>query len=152
MADGRSEKEIREFYGRWKALVFCFCVMFLGEEKRASEVTGQAFLRYLREGPDAASDQLPCDLIRFALGEAREWCAIPTHLGRSNGSSLREAILRLPCEQRAVFILRNVLRMDRGAVSEATGLPIRRMSELWLQSMLAVREQLPTGYIKEPMG
>jgi hypothetical protein len=42
--------------------------------------------------------------------------------------------------------------MDRGAVSEATGLPIRRMSELWLQSMLAVREQLPTDYIKEPMG
>lgn len=151
MAIGRSEEDIRKFYDRWKALVFRFCVMFLGDEKRASEVTGQAFLRFMKEAPDAAIDQLPHGLVRFALEAASQWCASLTHLGRTDGSSLREAILRLPCEQRAVFILRNVLGMDREAVAEATGLTIPRISELWLRSMLAVREQLPRDFFKEPM-
>ena len=149
MTVGRREAEIREFYDRWKASVFRFCVLFLGDEERASEATGKAFLRYMREAPDAASDQLPRGLVGFALEAAREWCASPADLARSDGSSLREAILRLPCEQRAVFLLRNVLGMDRQAVSEVTGLTTRRISELWLKSMLALREQLPRDFFKE---
>lgn len=145
----RSEKQVREFYDRWKAPVFRFCVLFLGDKKRAADATGQAFLRYVKETPDAANNQLPHGLVRLALEAARQVCVTPDPLSRSGGVPLQEAILTLPCEQRAVFILRNVLGMDRRDVSEVTGHSLRQVSELWTRSMLTLREQLPKEFFKE---
>lgn len=151
MAFARSEKEVRAFYERWKGLVFRICLLFLGNEERATDATAQAFAGYVRDHAELAIDKLPPLLVRLALGVTRSWCAAHVPPASRDGDSLQGAILRLPCEQRAVFILRNVLGMDRQDVSEATGLSLQLIGELWIRSMLTLRERLPREFFKEQM-
>ncbi len=149
MVLARSEKDVRAFYDRWKGSVFRFCLLFLGNEERATDATAQAFAGYVRDQAELAIDKLPPLLVRLALGATRSWCAAPVPPASGDGDSLQGVILRLPCEQRAVFILRNVLGMGRQEVSDATGLSLQQTSELWVRSMLALREQLPREFFKE---
>lgn len=146
---GTSEKKIHEFYDRWKAPVFRLCVLFLGDEERATDATGQAFLRYVKEIPDASNNQLPHGLVRLALEAARQLCVTPAPLARSGGLSFQEAILMLPCEQRAAFILRSVLGLNVEAISEAMGLGSNLVRSLWFQAVLRLRELLPTKFFVE---
>jgi len=151
MAFARNEKEVRAFYDSWKAPVFRFCLLFLGSEEQAGDATVRAFTGYLREHGELEAAKLPVLLVRLALEGARGSCGALVSTGSRNGDSLQQAILRLPCEQRAVFILRNVLGMDRRDVSEVTGFSLQRVSELWTRSMLTLREQLPKEFFKEQM-
>lgn len=145
----KTEKEVRGFYERWKAPIFCLCVLFLGDEQRASEATGQAFLRYVKENPDAANNQLPHGLVRLALEAARELCVSPAPLPGSDGPSFQEAILMLSCEQRAVFILRSVLGVSVEAIADVMGLESNRARNLWFQAAMRLRELLPTKFFEE---
>lgn len=151
MAVARSEKECRAFYDRWKVPVYTFCRLFLGNEERALDATVQAFANYMREEARFETNKMPPRLIGLALEATHLWCALSAQPAGTDGLSFRDAILRLPCEQRAVFILRNVLGMDRQDVSEVTGLSLQQISELWTRSMLTLREQLPRQFFKEQM-
>ncbi len=148
MTEERSEKQVRDFYRQWSRPVFAFCRLFLGEEKDGEEAAREAFLAYFRQGLSLALDQLPVQLLRCALDAVRDKCASVEQRKATNGT-LEHAILLLPCEQRAVFILRNVLCLDAAAVAVVTRLPSEQVRQLWIQSMLAVRELLPRDFFKE---
>jgi len=148
MAFARSEKEVRAFYERWKGPVFRFCLLFLGSEERAVEATIRAFSRYVRDPAHWEANKLPAALMHPALERARGACAaVPAASG--DGDSPPQAILRLPCEQRAVFIPRSVLGMDRQDISELTGLSLQQVSELWARSVLTLRKRLAREFFRE---
>lgn len=148
MTEESLEKEIRDFYRRWSRLLFAFCRLFLGDEQDGEEATRQAFLAYFRQGLPVVSDRLPVDLLRCALDAVRDKCALVDPRNATDGT-LEHAILLLPCEQRAVFILRNALNVDAASVAVVTGLASEQIGQLWIRSMLAVRELLPRDFFKE---
>lgn len=143
-----SEKEIRDFYRRWSRSIFAFCCLFLGSAERGESATREAFLAYVREASVLSSSTLPVGLLRCALDAMRDGCVL-VDPRKSTAGTLEQAILRLPCEQRVVFILRNVLRVDTNSVAAVTGLRLDQVRQLWMQSMLAVREVLPREFFKE---
>lgn len=144
----RSEKEIRGFYERWKVPVFTFCRLFLGDEQRAHGVTRRAFLAYFRGGHPLELTQMPDSLLRCVLESPKHQCA-PSRLHQADGKALEGALLSLPCEQRAVFILRSVLAIPNKSVAVATGFPPERVKELWIQGLLRLRSLLPKNFSKE---
>jgi DNA-directed RNA polymerase specialized sigma24 family protein len=73
---------------------------------------------------------------------------LPVSQAGLRGQSLREKILCIPCDQRAVFILRSALGMADSSVALATGLPVERMRSVWLSSLLNLRELLPRGFFE----
>ena len=148
MNEESSEKEIRDFYRRWSRSIFAFCCLFLGSAERGEAATREAFLVYVRQASVLSSGPLPAGLLRCALDAMRDRCVLADPRADTAGT-LQQAILRLPCEQRAVFILRNVLRVDAASVAAMTGLRLDQVRQLWMQSMLAVREVLPRDFFKE---
>jgi DNA-directed RNA polymerase specialized sigma24 family protein len=148
MNEETPEKQVRDFYRRWNKQVFAFCRLFLGDEERGQKAAREAFLAYFRQRLSLASDQLPMDLFRCALGVVRDQCALADP-HKAADETLEHAILLLPCEQRAVFILRNVLNVDTVAVADVTRLPVEQVRRLWMESMLAIRELLPRDFFKE---
>ena len=148
MPSPKSEEEVREFYRRWGAQVVTFCRLFLGDDRLAEHATADAFVLYLRRGLALESRQLPSLLLRCAVSAAKERC--------SSGDGpieetpdLRSAILFLPCEQRAVFILRCVLGLDSPSVAMATGLASNNVQRLWVESLLHIRGLLSKESPKE---
>lgn len=148
MTEGRSEKYIQDFYRRWSRPVFAFCRLFLGDEERGEATTREAFLAYFKQGFPLGFDQLPPALLRCAHDVVKDKCALVDPLKATN-RALEHAILLLPCDQRAVFILRNVLNVDTPSVAVVTGLPSEQVRHLWIQSLLVVRELLPRDFFKE---
>lgn len=144
----RSEKEVRDFYEGWKVPVFTFCRLFLGDEQRAHDVELEAFLAYFRGGRPLELTQLPDSLLRCMLESAKHQCA-PSRLQQIDGKVLEDALLCLPCEQRAVFILRNVLGVPDKSVAVATGFSPERVRELWVQGLIRLRSLLPENCFKE---
>jgi len=88
--------------------------------------------------------QLPDSLLRCVLESAKHQCA-PSRLQQADG----KALLYLPCEQRAVFILRNVLGVPEKSVAVATGFSPERVRELWIQGLIQLRSLLPKDFLKE---
>ena len=144
----RSEKEARAFYKRWKVPVFTFCRIFLGDEQRAQDVALEGFLAYFRGDHPLELTQLPDPLLRCVLESARNQCA-PGRLQQVDAKGLEVALLTLPCEQRAVFILRNVLGVPDKSVAIATGFTPERVRELWVQGLFRLRNLLPENSFKE---
>ena len=144
----RSEKEVHAFYRQWASPVFDFCRLFDGDPVRAEEATAEAFLNYLRRGFALDLDRLPDLLLRSAVDACKHRC-FPRNRETLAGRDLWSAILLLPCDQRAVFILRDVLEMDEEATAVAIGLPRQQVRELRLQSLLGVRELLSKNMLME---
>jgi len=144
----QSQKEVRAFYERWKVHMFTFCRLFLGDEKRAHDVAPEAFLAYLREGRPLERTQLPDSLLRCVLESAKHQCA-PGRLPQADGKALDRALLSLPCEQRAVFILRSVLAVPDASIASATGFSPERVRKLWVQGLFQLRNLLPENSFKE---
>jgi len=134
--------EVKVFYDRWKSSVFRFCCFFLGYKDLANECTREAFASYLREKLVLQSSALSPRLMGFALAAVKRR-ALPVSQANPRGQSLREKILCIPGDQRAVFILRSVLGLADSSVALATGLPVERMRSLWLSSVFHLREMLP---------
>lgn len=148
MTEGRSEKQVEDFYRRWSRPVFAFCQLFVGSQEGGEEAAREVFLVYFRRGLPLELDQLPAPLLRCALDVLKEKCALVDRQNRRNGT-LAGVILLLPCEQRAVFILRNVLRVEIASVAAATGMTEEQVRHIWFRSILAVREFLPRSFFKE---
>lgn len=148
MSVTRSEQEIKAFYDRWKGPVLTFCRLFLGEESGAEETAAEAFLGYVRQGCALDTGKLPVLLLKCVVVAAKARCTL-ARASAVNGPYLRRAILALPCEQRAIFILRDVLGQDVAATAIATGLPHPQVRKLWCSALLRVRELLPREFFKE---
>lgn len=141
----RQAHEIKAFYDRWKTSVFRFCCLFLGCKDLANECMREAFLNYLREKLALQTSALPSRLMGFALAAVERRSVRPA---RANGPSqnLPETLLSIPCDQRAVFILRSVLGMSDLSVALATGFPVERMRGLWRRSLFSLRAMLPRKF------
>jgi DNA-directed RNA polymerase specialized sigma24 family protein len=148
MTERRSEKEVEGFYRRWSRPVLAFCRLFVGNQEGGEEAAREVFLAYFRQGLSLELDQWPVPLLRCSLNVLKEKCALVDRQNARNGT-LEGVILLLPCEQRAVFVLRNVLRVETASVAAATGMPEEQVRNIWIQSMLAVRELLPRSFFEE---
>lgn len=144
----RRKKEVRAFYDRWKVPVFSFCRLFFGDKERANEATVEAFLSYLRADFPLEAVSLPDSLLRSAVDAVRRRCSLRSP-EQADGKTVESAILLLPCDQRAVFILRNVLEIPERSVAAATGLPAEQVHTLWIQALMRVRIRLPEHFFKE---
>ncbi len=141
-------REFNVFYERWNTSVFRFCCLFLGCQDLASECTCEAFSDYLREKSVLQTSTLPPRLMGLALAAVKRRAANISQANRS-GQSLPEKVLCIPCDQRAVFILRSVLGMSDSSVALATSLPVQRVRGLWLQSLFRLRELLPRKFFQK---
>ena len=139
---------VEAFYNRWKAPVYRVCLVFLGGEGTASECTARAFFDYIRQDGSLELTAMPARLLGLALSVVRERCAVAS---KPNGeaSNLTEGVLMLPCEQRAVLILRSVLGLSVEAISDAMGLGSNRARSLCFQAALRLRELVPKEFFEE---
>ena len=104
-------REVEAFYQRWGPDVFAFCRLFLGDEKQAEIVCSKAFLTFYRESTRLpVTGELPSRLAGLAYQAMQPCRAGPSEI--VNERSLENCILLLDCRQRAIFIMRNVLRMS----------------------------------------
>jgi DNA-directed RNA polymerase specialized sigma24 family protein len=139
-AENRSSFQVEEFYRRWKAPVFTFCCLFLGDQYLAGDATSRAFLSFYRQHRELEGDQLPPPLIGAArtvvyrLASLRSGPAVVTRAA-GDAQPLTDAILNLAADERTVFILRTVLNVDSAAISAATGLPLESVHELWRSAL-----------------
>ena len=142
-------QEIESFCNRWKHPVFGFCHIFLGSEGAAEESTSLAFVDYFREHDRAFDmDALPPALLEAAFCAVRKRC----HAVRKTSGckeTLEEAVLVLPCNQRAVFILRTVLGLDAEVASKIMGLSSGEIVTTWMAALLRLRTLLPKRFFKE---
>jgi len=138
--NGRSSFQLEEFYRRWKAQVFTFCFLFLGDRHLAGDATSRAFLSYYRQRRELELSQLPSPLISAALPVVYRLASLrsgPAVVTRAAGDArpLTDAILDLDGDERTVFILRTVLKMDPAPISAATGFALERVLELWRSAL-----------------
>jgi DNA-directed RNA polymerase specialized sigma24 family protein len=144
----KAEQEIRGFYDRWKSQVYTLCLLFPDDEKTAEEAVTEAFATFLRTKGSLLPDGLPAGLLASAVASLHRRCAGVT-ASRSADQSLKPALLRLRCEQRAVFILRDVLGLEEGVVAAATRLPSNQVRALRFAALMQLRELLPKDFLEE---
>lgn len=140
-----SETDIHDFYRRWSPQVCAFCRLFLGDPSRAEEATARAFLAYVERDLDLDFGELPDDLLRFAWEAGKHYDETRPSLV-ANGRDLGKAILLLPFEERAVFILRSVMGMDELDVGTVLDFPLQKVRETWMRALLELRRLLPTSF------
>jgi DNA-directed RNA polymerase specialized sigma24 family protein len=136
MADRRSETELRQFYERWAAVVDTFCRLYLGNPTVAEEVVTESFLQYFRRELPLWLDHVPTALMSLALEESN--CRVDVAEGEA-GSDFEWAMLRLPPDQRAVFILHGVLGLQLPWVAAVTRIGYAEVCRLWVCSLLQLR-------------
>lgn len=138
---------IQKFYQRWSPKVFGFCRLLLGEGISAEAVTASAFRAYLERELDLDVLRMPEELLAFAWDLSRQ-CPEPSEKPATNGS-LSDAILLLPLEERAVFVLRSILAVDELDAGSILGLPLATLRRTWFRAVRHLREFLPTNFYKE---
>lgn len=139
--------EIKAFYDRWNPSVFRFCCLFLGYRDLAAECAAEAFLSYLREKHVLQTGALPSRLMALALAAVQR-CSAHASQAIPPSEELPAKVLRIPSDQRAVFIMRSVLGMADSSVALAIGVPVESMRRLWRRSLLNLRKILPTGFFE----
>lgn len=144
----RNEEEVRTFHDRWGGSVLRFCRLFYGDDTRAQEATIKVFLIYLRAENSLNQDRIAVALLRIAVKVVRDRCMVSS-ARKADDQSFPRAILALPCEQRAVFILRYVLQLDTATVASIAGVVEETVRKVSFQALLKIRELLPREFFKE---
>ena len=132
----RDEDELQQFYERWAPHVMSFCRLYTGDSQTAQTVVEQTFLKYFRAELPLRIDHLPTALMSLAVEESND-------SGDGGGpdvdSDFEWAILRLPPEERAVFILHGTLDLHLPWVAAITRTPFAVVSQLWVRALLQLR-------------
>lgn len=144
----RNEEEVHVFHDRWVASVLLFCRLFLGDDTQAQEPAIDVFLIFLRENNSLELGHIPLALLRTAVKVVRGRCMV-NRAPKTNAQSLPSALLALPCEQRAIFILRHVLQLDTATVASVAGIFEEAVHKMSFQALLRIRELLPRKFFKE---
>lgn len=148
MIPARSEDEIYNFYTAWSRAVFGFCRLLCGDDQKAEGVAQKAFHEYLRRGLGTDPDRTPALLFTYALEAARETCPA-SGLTLATTSQLREAVLFLPIEERAVFVLRDVMDLDEAIVGKIIDIPIQEVGKRRIRSLLRLRQVMSEEFFQE---
>lgn len=139
MNEQRREDELRRFYDRWAPTVATFCRLYLGDSEAADKVTARAFLDYFRADSPLHLDHIPATLLSMALAESDctddsgEWDV---------ESDFDWAILGLPPDERAVFILHGVLGLQLPWVAAVTRSPFATVQQLWVRALINLRMRI----------
>ena len=144
----RNEEMVKAFYDRWSTDVFTFCRLFLGDETAAEKATAEAFLCYVRSGQSLSENQVLAVLLESVVTPVRHWFS-PRRDQAGSSNTVNDAILRLPSQERKIFILRCVLQLDAESTHIATGLPEKEIRQVVFHALLKLRELLPRDLIKE---
>jgi DNA-directed RNA polymerase specialized sigma24 family protein len=138
-------QQVEAFYKRWSPDVFVFCRLFLGNEPTAELLTSEAFLNFYRTSSlMPTSGEVPPQLVGAAF-QAMQPCQPELDIAPPN-SALEKCILLLDCQQRAAFIMRNVLGMTWPGVASAMKLSVEQVKQHWLKAMLRLRDLLPRDF------
>jgi hypothetical protein len=137
------------FYRRWSPKVFGFCSLLLGNKVSAETVTAQAFRGYFERDLEPELVRLPDELMALAWDLCRPIASEGQGFGNGNSEKLDAAILRLPVEERAVFILRNVMAVDELDAGSILGLSLAALRRTWFRAMVDLRKLVPANFRKE---
>ena len=136
MQERRDEIELQQFYALWAPHVTLFCRLYTGDSEVAETVAAKTFLRYAQSELPLALDGMPSILMALALVESTR--------SRDGGgadvdSDFEWAVLSLPPDERAVFILHGTLGLPLPSVAAITQLPFSAVDQLWARALLQLR-------------
>lgn len=138
-----------EFCTRWRKPVFAFCRMFLGDGAAAEELACEVLLAFCRQRSSRLDDrELLARTLGFALRAAHKY-RVESHRPLPSASQLEVAMQDLPYLERAVVIMRSLLRMDWESVALASALPQAQAHEVWVRGFFQLNELLQKGLSKE---
>lgn len=140
---------LQEFCSRLRRPVFAFGQAFLGNGAAAEQLTCDVLLAVYRRRDGRLSDR---ELVPRALGIAfrstQNYQPVSDRL-LQNVSPLEIGVLSLPRLERAVVIMRNLLRMDWESIGLATDLSKARAHEVWVRGVVQLNGLLNNGFSKE---
>ena len=124
-----------EFYPRLRKSVFAFCRMFLGDGPAAEDLHARCW-RPVTEAlvPGLANPELLPRAMAIAVRATQKYQ--PQASGPLQfESALEAAIQSLPCMERMIVIMRNLLHMDWESVALATDLPRKQAQKCGPQNL-----------------
>ena len=136
-----------EFCNRWKKDVFAFCRMFLGDGAAAEERTCEALVACYHERGlrmSAPLEVLPRVLNRAM--RATKGCRNGRFQSSSSASRLEKALQQLPATERAVVIMRNLMRLDWEPVALGTDLSPAEAHSVWVRAIFQLNELLQRDF------
>lgn len=142
--------DAEEFCNRWKRDVFVFCRMLLGDGAAAEVVACEALVAFYQErgrrmGP--SHEVLP-RLLKLAI-RSMETYQNGDFQASPSASRLEQAIQRLPPMERAVVIMRNLMRLDWEALALSTDLSRSEAHKVWVRAIVQLNELLQREFPKE---
>jgi DNA-directed RNA polymerase specialized sigma24 family protein len=140
--------EVEEFCTRWKKDVFAFCRMFLGDGAAAENAASDAFMAFYRERELLKTQEIPPRLMGLALQATEKYRHDSPQVVQS-ASRLESAIQQLPRLERAVVTMRNLLRMEWGALAVATDLSRAEAHKVWMRGIVQLNDLLQKNISKE---
>ncbi len=142
--------EAEEFCHRWKNDVFVFCRMLLGDGAAAETVTCEVLVTFYQERGQRMSpphEVLP-RLLKLAM-RAMERYRNGDFQASPSASRLEQAIQRLPPMERAVVIMRNLMRLDWEALALSNDLSRTEAHKVWVRAIAQLNELLQRQFPKE---
>ena len=136
MSKQRHEIELQQFYRLWAPHVMSFCRLYMGDSEMAEKAVAQTFLKYFRSELPLHCDRVPTALMSIAVEESD--CAGDGG-GADVDSGFEWAVLALPPQERAVFILHGMLGLQLPRVAAVTRLSFAAASQLWVRALLQLR-------------
>lgn len=136
MRKQRDEVELQLFYQRWAPHLMLFCRLYMGDRESAEKAVAQTFLHYFRSELPLHRDHVPTVLMTLAVEECNS-CGSGD--GGDVDSDFEWAVLGLPPEERAVFILHGALGLQLPWVAAVTRLTFAAVSQFWVRALLQLR-------------
>ncbi|MBI3476336.1 MAG: hypothetical protein HY010_11430 [Acidobacteria bacterium] len=140
--------EVEEFCAKWKKDVVAFCRMFLGAGAAAEDAASDAFTAFYRERELPMTQEIPPRLLSLAL-RATEKYRNGSSQSLQSASRLERAIQQLPRLERAVVTMRNLLRMEWGALAVASDLSRAEAHKVWMRGIFHLNDLLQKDRPKE---
>ena len=147
-ADPAAEAE--EFCNRWKKDVFAFCRMLLGDGAAAEQVACEALVACYHE--PALRTSPPREILPRLLNRAvraTKECRNGRLQYSPSASRLEQAIQQLPPTERAIVIMRNLMRLDWEGLSLGTDLSRTEAHKVWVRAIFRLNELLQRDFPKE---
>lgn len=145
---GNSALNVEEFCNRWKTDLYAFCKTFIGDTAAAEDATCEVLLAFCRRKIKGEQTAIRARIMRLAiqaLNKYRDNSCPPS----PDSSGLEVAILRLPRSERALVIMRSLLRMDWVSLTLATALPYEEVHALWVCGVSHLNEILQSASSNE---
>ena len=142
-----NEDDSEQFCSRWRKEVFAFCRMFLGDEGAAEAAACEALVRFCQKAHlSTRESSIPAGLLQAAFHIVQG----STRSGPSaTPSPLEAATQLLATRERAVVIMRNLLRMDWKSVAVATDLSASQVQTTWRHAIAQLTQLLGTTRARE---